>query len=88
MEQTTAYRIGALVGGLVVGVLCGLAPLLIGRKRNRQALGKVGLIACIVSGLILGLILAIPVSIIFTMVIFFSKPPATDDRRVPPTRFR
>ena len=58
-----------------------------GRKRDRQVLGMIGFITCIVSGLILGLLLAIPVSIVFTIVIFFSKPPAAVNKGVPPTRF-
>jgi len=77
--------IGVFAGGLVVGMLCGLGPLLTGRKRGREALGIGGFIACAISGLVLGLLLAIPVALIFTMIIFFSKPPAADDKGVPPT---
>jgi len=54
---------GTIVGifwGTAFGLLVGLVPLIPGMKKNQPALGIGGFFACIVSGAILGLILAIP----------------------------
>ncbi|HVM62212.1 MAG TPA: hypothetical protein VMV72_15225 [Verrucomicrobiae bacterium] len=74
--KTTAYWIGVLAGGLVVGTLCGLIPFFVGRKKGQSTLGIAGLIVCMLSGLVLGVILALPASIIFTIVIVFASPKA------------
>ncbi len=63
------YWVGVLVGGLVVGLLCGLLPFFLARSRSRPTLGLVSLICCTVAGLILGLILAVPTSIVFSIAI-------------------
>ena len=62
-------RIGMLLGGAAVGLLCGLIPFFIGRKKNQRKLGKIALLCCIVSGLLLGILLALPVAVVFSIVI-------------------
>lgn len=62
-------RIGLLLGGAAVGLLCGLIPFFIGRKKNQRKLGKIALLCCMVSGLVLGILLALPVAVIFSVVI-------------------
>jgi len=79
---TVGYWVGVFAGGFVVGLLCGLVPFFVGRKKDRASLGVAGLIACVVSGLILGIILALPVAIIFTAVIVVS---ARKGPELPPT---
>lgn len=64
-----------LLGGFVVGVLCGLLPLIIALKKQRRGFALTSFVGCIVSGLILGLILAGPVSIIFTVIILCLNKP-------------
>ena len=61
--------IGMLVGALLSGDLCGLGPLLAGRSRGRNTEGLVGFIVCIVCGLFLGIILAGPVALIWTIIL-------------------
>ena len=62
--------------GLLTGLVVGLVPLVSGYFKNRLALGVIGLIACGISGAILGLLLAVPVAAAFTIAIF-----ATANRR-------
>lgn len=63
------FAFSAIIGSLVVGFICGAVPLAIGVSKKQAGLGVGGFIACIISGFILGLILAIPVSIFFTWLI-------------------
>ena len=51
----------SLIDGFLVGLICGAVPLYIGAIKNRLRLGFGGLIACIVSGFLLGLPLAVVV---------------------------
>lgn len=64
-----AFLIGALIGGTIAGAVCGLLPLLLARGRGQLPLGTAGMVSCMISGAILGLILAIPVAVIFTVVV-------------------
>lgn len=61
-----AYNTGVLVGALVVGFLCGLLPLIVSFSRKCVGVGFVGMMLCIASGFVLGLLLALPVSICYT----------------------
>ena len=65
----------ALIGTLI-GLAVGLVPLVSGYFKNRLTLGVIGLIACGISGAILGFLLAVPVAAAFTIAIF-----ATANRR-------
>lgn len=58
-----------LVGGGIAGFVCGLAPYFIGKKKNNKKLGKIALFSCIASGLALGVVLALPVAIILSIVV-------------------
>ena len=69
------YTIGVLVGGLAIGALCGILPLVIGLKRNKRSLAIVSMATCIVGGLILGIFLALPVSIVWTVILLSLKAP-------------
>jgi hypothetical protein len=64
----------ALVAGLVAGIICGLLPLIVGLIKDRRQLAIVGFVVTAVSGLILGILLAVPVALGFTLAIFFWKP--------------
>ena len=63
-----------LFGGFVVGGLCGLFPLLVGLKKRRRGLALTGWGVSVVSGLILGLLLALPVALGFGVILLVSKP--------------
>lgn len=75
----TAFMIGVLIGALVVGVVCGLLPLCVGISKKRPVLGGVGFVACIGGGLVLGLLLAAPLALVFTVIIAVMGPPQTAD---------
>ncbi len=77
--EQIVYWIGVLVGGFVVGTLCSVLPLVLAIKKKRPGLAVLSCICCIVSGLILGLILAVPVAVIFTVVIILLKKPNQSD---------
>ena len=72
--NSTAYWIGVFIGGLSMGAFCGLAPLIAGVIKHRENLGYIGFASCIVSGLLLGIILAAPVALVFTLIILFKQP--------------
>jgi hypothetical protein len=52
----------SLIDGFLVGLIFGAIPLYVGAIKNRVRLGFIGLTAGTLSGLLLGLLLAIPVS--------------------------
>jgi hypothetical protein len=58
-----------LLGGLVAGLVMGLIPLIVGLKKRQKALAWSGFGACILSGLLLGLLLSLPVAMIFLIII-------------------
>lgn len=57
---------GTFFGG-VAGFGCGLAPYYVGRWFGRVRLGAAGFYTCLVGGAVLGLMLALPMMIIFTI---------------------
>ena len=65
----TWFRAAMIWGALVTGGLCGLLPLLVGVWRKKTALGFTAFVACLVGGSILGIILALPIAIIMTVII-------------------
>lgn len=67
--HNSSYMIGVLLGALTMGGLWGLMPLLIGKSRNNLVLGIIGFICSVIGGLLLGIILAAPVAIVFTVII-------------------
>ena len=75
-----AMAIGAVVGG----TLCGLIPYFFGKKRGQPTLGIVGLVCCIVGGLLAGLILALPVAGVFALIIAVRKDEGTPTPGAPP----
>lgn len=68
-QQQTAHLIGVMIGAFLAGVICGLLPLFLGLSYKRLELGVIGLVACIIGGFIRGIFLAIPISVIFTVII-------------------
>ena len=68
-EQQVPFLIGAIIGALVVGTLCGLLPFFLARSRGRQGLGIAALVTCIIGGFFAGLIAAVPLMIIFTVIV-------------------
>lgn len=58
-----------LIGAFLAGCIPGLVPLYLGIMRGKERLGGVGLLCCVIGSLLLGIILALIVSAIFTTVI-------------------
>ena len=58
-----------IIGAIVAGVICGLVPLITGLVKGENALAWGGFVACIAGGFVLGLILAVPLAILFTVLI-------------------
>jgi hypothetical protein len=56
-----------LIGG-IAGALCGLIPYFVGRHKNKS-LAETAMLSCVIAGSLLGLILALPVSIGFTIAL-------------------
>ncbi len=60
----------SLIEGALLGLICGVIPLFFSTGRDRLKAGFGGLLACVVSGVLLGLLLAIPVAGVFLWLIF------------------
>ena len=60
----------SLIDGPLVGLICGVIPLFFSAGRNRLKLGFSGLLACVIGGLLLGLLLAIPLGGLFLWFVF------------------
>lgn len=54
--------------GMLMGLVCGIAPLILSLKKGKEGLAVAGLIFCALSGAILGVILALPVALILCAV--------------------
>jgi MFS family permease len=65
----SAYTFGLLVGAIFSGVICGLWPLSAGAKKGLPVIGIIGFAACVVSGFVLGCILALPTALFFRLLI-------------------
>ena len=66
--------IAILVGGFLIGALCGLVPLIVGLRKNKATLGTVGFVACIFGGIVFGIVLAAPIAIVFTVILCVAAP--------------
>jgi uncharacterized membrane protein len=60
----------SLIDSVLAGLICGVIPLYFSTGKDRLKLGFGALVACIFSGLLLGLALAIPVGVLFLWLIF------------------
>lgn len=67
-----AYLLGAIIGSLISGALVGLIPLFLGKKFNKVKLGQIGFAGCLLGSFLAGLLLSIPICIIFSAIIIIS----------------
>ena len=67
-----------ILGALIAGALIGAVPAICGAVKQKIGLAIGGFFACLVSGLLLGMILAFPVCAVFLFLIF-KKPKKTPD---------
>ncbi len=60
-----------VIVSFLIGLGCGLIPYLVGSVYGMHRHAKSGLILCIVGGLLGGIVIALPVALIFTGVILY-----------------
>ena len=65
----TGYLIGLIIGALFIGAASGALPLFLGIKKGKKGLGWGGFAACLVGGFIWGIRAALPICILFTVLI-------------------
>ena len=63
----------AIILGLILGALCGVAPLVLGKFLGRPGLGMLGLLCSAFGGALLSLWVAILVAVTFSIVILAAK---------------
>lgn len=71
LPVTLTIRLSA---GALAGCLVGLVPFFIAKKRGDLKLARLSLGICALCGLLLGLVLAIPASVILVLVVLSKKP--------------
>jgi hypothetical protein len=59
-----------MIGAVVAGGLCGLVPLVYGLARGETGLALCGFAACLISGVLFGVLLAVPFAAAFAWVIW------------------
>lgn len=64
------FTFGAIIGSLIIGALIGAIPAICGAIRQKPGLAIGGFFACLASGVLLGMILAVPVCAVFLFLIF------------------
>jgi hypothetical protein len=73
MDEQQAYQTGFWFGlvfmALLAGMICGLLPWFLGRKRGHPGVASAGMVACVVAGFLRGLIAAVPTAIVIAIVI-------------------
>lgn len=60
--------------GLLAGIVCGIAPLIIAIKKGRDSFGVWSMVACAIAGTILGMLLAVPVAGIACALLIADNP--------------
>lgn len=63
----------AIIGSLISGAIVGAIPGIAGAVKGKIGLGLGGFFACLVGSFILGLLLSVPLCILF-MFLIFKKP--------------
>ena len=67
------FSVEGLVFGTLFGALIGLVPFAVGRSNGQRDLGKIGFLSCCAGGAFLGLLLALPLAIVFTALILVKR---------------
>ncbi len=74
-----AFVFGAIIGSLISGAVVGAVPAVCGAIKQKIGLAVGGFFACLVSSLLLGLILSVPVCALFLFLIFRTPKPSNPD---------
>ena len=75
MKYLSPQTSAGILGGALAGLVVGLMPYFIAKHKGHPRLGRIALRSCIISGLVLGILLALPVAIVFSIVAAVSKTP-------------
>jgi hypothetical protein len=59
-----------MIGAVVAGGLCGLVPLVYGLARGETGLAVCGFAACLIAGVLVGVLLAVPFAAVFAWLIW------------------
>ena len=73
--NSTAYKVGDIIGGALVGSICGLVVFNLGRTRGRTALGVAGGLLSAAGGFLFGWFGGLPVAGVFAGVILLLGDP-------------
>ena len=68
-QSANAFATGQVFGGVIMGLLMGCIPYYQAKKISKFNLGQISLASCTLAGLLLGVILALPTALIFTIYI-------------------
>lgn len=67
------YFLPAILGGAASGLICGFLPFILAKNRRRPWLGLFALSVTVASGIVLGVILALPIAASFSTAILLAK---------------
>jgi hypothetical protein len=59
-----------VIGATIAGAICGLVPLVYGIARGETGIGLAGFAACLIAGVVLGVLLAVPLAALFAWLIW------------------
>jgi uncharacterized membrane protein (Fun14 family) len=68
-QSQSAFAMGQVMGAVTMGLLVGCIPYYQAKKVKKIDLAQISLASCTLAGLVLGIILAIPTALIFTIYI-------------------
>jgi predicted lipid-binding transport protein (Tim44 family) len=74
MNSLSPAAKGRVIGGAIAGTIIGLLPFFVGRHMKQPKLATQALTCCCVAGVALGMVLAGPVALIFTLVLVSRRP--------------
>lgn len=73
------FQTVATTGGLIIGAVCGLIPLLAGIRLRQIVPGVIGFVACLISGFACGFLGGLPMIVLTTAVVISYSYVAKDD---------
>src|SRR5438046_2214083 len=81
-QDQSGLLIVGLLCGTIAGAVCGLIAYAVAAWKKRQGLGIAALITCSLCGTVLGLLLAVPVAVVFIVVALVLGEPQPDRQRM------
>jgi hypothetical protein len=69
-DMVTDIGFDAVVMSLAAGTLMGLLPYVMGIQLGQERFGRIGLAMCVIGGLVGGIFIALPLSIVFASTLW------------------